>query len=58
MARIPQRFDWVDCLAQRCGVVVSDVAKRGTWAGNDRCLGRLDFADGIRETASDMLSSS
>ena len=48
------RLSWL----KECGVAVSDAAKRGTWvAENDRCLGRLDFADGIRETASDMLKA-
>lgn len=48
------RVSWL----RECGVVVPDTVKSGTWvAENERCLGCLEFADGIRQSASGMLDS-
>ena len=43
-------------VAQRVWGSGAEPFQAGTWvAENERCLGRLEFADGIRESASDML---
>ncbi len=48
------RVSWL----KECGVLVPTGVQSGTWvAENERCLGRLEFADGIRESASDMLEA-
>lgn len=47
------RMSWL----QECGVQIPSDAKMGTWVSRDDvCLGRLTFADGIRESAASMLN--
>ncbi len=47
------RLSWI----KECGIVVPDVATMGTWVShNNRCLGYIRLADGIRGSAVEMLN--